>query len=42
MTGRNDDDRIREIISWIMDNEPDDPYDPGALHTRLEDMGYSS
>lgn len=41
MTARNDDERIREIISWIIDNEPDDPYDPGAMYTRLEDMGYS-
>jgi uncharacterized protein Smg (DUF494 family) len=42
VTGRNDDERIREIISWIMDNEPDESYDPGTLYTRLEDMGYSS
>ena len=41
MTGRDDEERIREIIYWIMDNEPDDYFDPGALHTRLEDMGYS-
>ncbi len=41
MTGRNDDERIREIISWIIDNEQDDPYDSGNLYTRLEDMGYS-
>lgn len=41
MTARNDDERIREIISWIIDNEPDDPYDPGTMYTRLEDMGYS-
>ena len=41
MNGRNDDERIREIISWIIDNEPDDPYDPGTMYTRLEDMGYS-
>ncbi len=41
MTGR-DDERIREIISWIMDNAPGDPYDPGNIYTRLEDMGYSS
>jgi len=42
VAGRIDDERIREIISWIMDNEPDDPYDSGNLYTRLEDMGYSS
>jgi len=42
VTGRNDEERIREIISWIMDNDQDDPYDPGALYNRLEDMGYSS
>jgi uncharacterized protein Smg (DUF494 family) len=42
VTGRNDEERIREIISWIMDNEPEEAYDPGALYTRLEDMGYSS
>ena len=42
VTGRNDDERIREIIYWIMDNEQEDLYDPGTLYTRLEDMGYSS
>ena len=41
MTARNDDERIREIISWIIDNEPDEPFDPGSMYTRLEDMGYS-
>jgi uncharacterized protein Smg (DUF494 family) len=42
VAGRIDDDRIREIISWIIDNEQEELYDPGALYTRLEDMGYSS
>jgi uncharacterized protein Smg (DUF494 family) len=42
VTGRNDDERIREIISWIIDNEPDEAFDPGTVYTRLEDMGYSS
>lgn len=42
VNGRDDEERIREIIYWIMDNEPEEYYDPGALHTRLEDMGYSS
>ncbi len=41
VTARNDDERIREIISWLIDNEPDDLYDPGAMYIRLEDMGYS-
>ena len=42
MTGRDDDDRIREIISWIIDNDTEDPYDPGNVYARLENMGYSS
>ncbi len=42
MTGRDDDDRIRKIISWIIDNDPEDPYDSGTVYTRLENMGYSS
>ncbi len=41
VTGRNNDERIREIISWIIDNEPDDFYDSGTLYTRLEALGYS-
>ncbi|HER43389.1 MAG TPA: DUF494 family protein [Candidatus Eisenbacteria bacterium] len=42
MAGRNDDERIREIISLIMDNDQEDAYDSGNIYTRLEDMGYSS
>ncbi len=42
VTVRNDDERIREIISWIIDNEPEEAYDPRVLHTRLKDMGYST
>ncbi len=41
MTGRDDNERIREIISWIIENEPEDHYDPGTLYARLENMGYS-
>jgi uncharacterized protein Smg (DUF494 family) len=41
VTGGNNNERIREIISWIIDNEPDDLYDPGTLYSRLEAMGYS-
>ena len=40
MTGR-DDDRIRKIISWIIDNDTEEPYNPGNVYARLENMGYS-
>jgi uncharacterized protein Smg (DUF494 family) len=42
LTGRDDEERIREIIYWIMDNESEDHSDPGTLHSRLLNMGYSA
>jgi uncharacterized protein Smg (DUF494 family) len=41
VSGGNDNDRIREIISWIIDNDTEESHDLGSMHTRLLDMGYS-
>ena len=33
--------RIRDIISWIMEHGHEEPLDPGAIVSALEDLGYS-
>ena len=38
----DEDDRVKAIISWVMDNEPEDSFDSEDLLSRLEEMGYSS
>ena len=33
--------RIRDIISWIIEHGHEEPLDPGAIVAALEDLGYS-
>jgi uncharacterized protein Smg (DUF494 family) len=42
VSGRNKEERIREIISWIIENDHDDLLDAVSLHNRLEEQGYST